>query len=56
MAAKSKASEKILDLQLELNKVVLELKKMTEEGSTSVAEFEKLKKKFEQLLLEKLNI
>lgn len=49
MASKSKASEKILQLQLELNKVVLELKKMTEEGNSSVAEFEKLKKKFEQL-------
>jgi len=49
MASKSKASEKILQLQLELNKVVLELKKMTEEGNSGVAEFEKLRKKFEQL-------
>ena len=49
MASKSKASEKILELQLKLNKVVLELKNMTEEGKGSVAEFEKLKKKFEEL-------
>lgn len=49
MASKSKASEKILQLQLELNKVVIELKKMTEEGKGSIAEYEKLKKKFEQL-------
>ena len=49
MATQSKASEKILELQLKLNKVVLELKNMTEEGKGSVAEFEKLKKKFEEL-------
>ena len=49
MASQSKASQKILELQLKLNKVVLELKNMTEEGKGSVAEFEKLKKKFEEL-------
>ena len=49
MSSKSKASEKILDIQTKLNKVVLELKNMTEEGKGSISEFEKLRKKFDEL-------
>lgn len=48
MANKS-VDQKILDLQVSLKQTLVELKKMTQEGTAGTAEYEKLRAKFQQI-------
>lgn len=50
MAKGNNVNNKVLELQVNLNKVLVELNKMTQEGSNSTQSYEKLRQKFEQLL------
>jgi hypothetical protein len=43
-------NNRVLELQVNLNKVLIELNKMTQEGGNSVQSYEKLRQKFEELL------